>query len=114
MPNRIKELRKKHNMLQDTLARLVGTTQQTISKIENGKVIPSIDIIINIANVFNVSIDYLLCRTNEEQKTLDYGEILMQLASKYSTLLTKLEMLEPRDVELICLTVQAMMDRKQK
>lgn len=37
MANRLKELRLKHNLTQEALAALVGTTKQTIGRLENGK-----------------------------------------------------------------------------
>ena len=41
LKNRIKELRKEHHMSQTDLAKMVGTTQNTISSLETGQYAPS-------------------------------------------------------------------------
>ena len=63
MQTRIKELRTKRLIRQSVLARNVGTTQQTISRIENELYMPPVDLLIRIAEYFHVSVDYLLCLT---------------------------------------------------
>lgn len=58
--NRIRELRKSLNMSQETLAEKIGTTQQSVSRMENNAYdIPS-DILIEISKQFNVTTDYIL------------------------------------------------------
>ena len=41
----------------------LNITQETISSYETGRVFPSSDMLIKLANYYNTSIDYLLCRT---------------------------------------------------
>lgn len=57
---RIKELREAHNMSQETLGRRVGRSKPVICSYENNIKIPPLDVLINFANVFNVSLDYLV------------------------------------------------------
>ena len=47
-----KEQRKKHNMRQEDLAKLVNSNASAICQYEKGKMIPSIDVAENIAKVF--------------------------------------------------------------
>ena len=61
---RLKELRKAKGISQLKLALDLNTTQNTISRYETGEREPSINELIKIADYFNVSIDYLLERTN--------------------------------------------------
>lgn len=61
MHTRIKQLREEHGMGQAALADLVASSQQTISRVENEKCIPPLDLIVNIAKHFKVTTDYLLC-----------------------------------------------------
>lgn len=75
MKNRVKELRVKNNLYQDALGRMVGASQQTISNIETGKIVPPVDLIVNIAHVFDVSVDTLLCQS-DEYKPSDFNERL--------------------------------------
>ena len=60
---RLKELRKKKGISQLRLATDLNTTQNTISRYETGEREPVIDELIKIADYFNVSVDYLIGRT---------------------------------------------------
>ena len=64
---RLKELRKKKNISQLKLALDLNTNQNTISRYETGEREPGIMELIKIADYFNVSIDYLLERTNKPE-----------------------------------------------
>ena len=57
---RIKELRKEFGLSQVELALRMEVTKQTISNWENENIQPSIDMLVDLANVFNVTTDYLL------------------------------------------------------
>ena len=57
---RIKELRKAFALSQVELAARMEVTKQTISNWENENIQPSIDMLVGLANVFNVTTDYLL------------------------------------------------------
>lgn len=56
----IKCYRKKNNMSQDELAEKLGISRQSISLWETGQTQPSIDNIIALAKIFNISTDILL------------------------------------------------------
>lgn len=60
---RLKELRKKKGISQLRLATDLNTTQNTISRYETGEREPGISELIKIADYFNVSVDYLISRT---------------------------------------------------
>ena len=62
---RLKELRKSKGISQLRLAVLLDTTQNTISRYETGEREPGITELIRIADFFNVSVDYLLERTED-------------------------------------------------
>ena len=57
---RINELRKSFGWNQVELANKLGVTKQTISNWENENILPSIDMLIRISKLFNVTTDYLL------------------------------------------------------
>lgn len=61
---RLKEIRRSKSISQLKLAMDLNTNQNTISRYETGQREPSINELIKIADYFNVSIDYLLERTN--------------------------------------------------
>lgn len=56
----LKILRLKENMTQAQLAQKLGLTKSVISAYETGLRLPSYDVLIHIAKIFNVSTDYLL------------------------------------------------------
>lgn len=56
---RIKELRERDNETQEELATAIGCKKYTISNIEQGKSVPSLETIKNIALHYHVSIDYI-------------------------------------------------------
>ncbi|APM40587.1 helix-turn-helix domain-containing protein [Clostridium kluyveri] len=62
--DRLKELRKKSNLTQQELANKFYLNKSSISRYENDTQLPEHNILEKIADYFNVSIDYLLGRTN--------------------------------------------------
>ena len=58
--NTLKTLRLRKNMTQAQLAQKLGLTKSVISAYETGLRLPSYDILIHIARIYNVSTDYLL------------------------------------------------------
>lgn len=62
MQSMIRKLRLERNMSQKQLAKVIGTSQQTISRIENDVMSSPVDLLVNIADLFDVSVDYLLGR----------------------------------------------------
>ena len=64
---RLKELRKKEKISQLKLQMDTGIEQALISKYENGKRVPPTETLILIAEFFNVSIDYLIGRTENPE-----------------------------------------------
>ena len=61
----LKELRKKKKISQLKLAMDLGMNQNSISRYENLERQADYETLIRIADYFNVSIDYLLGRTDE-------------------------------------------------
>ena len=56
----IKMLRQEHNMTQTELAKLLFTSQDTISLWERGKSLPDIKSVIIMTKIFDVTADFLL------------------------------------------------------
>lgn len=63
---RIKELRISQGYSQVDFAKKLGVTKQCVSNWENDNVVPSVEMLVKIADIFNVTTDYILGRTNRE------------------------------------------------
>lgn len=63
--DRLKELRISKKITQEEMGKVFNVIKQTISSWENGNSRPDIDMASKIADFFEVTTDYLLCRTNE-------------------------------------------------
>lgn len=61
---RLKELRRDRKISQVKLAMDLNLTQNSISRYENGEREADYDTLVAIADYFNVSVDYLLGRTD--------------------------------------------------
>lgn len=61
---RLREIRKSKNISQLKLAMDLNMAQHTISRYETGEREPGINELIKIADYFNISVDYLLERTD--------------------------------------------------
>lgn len=57
---RIKEIRQEKGLTQSQLAEMLSTTQSTVGKYEREEIQLTVDTIIKICKVFEVSADYLL------------------------------------------------------
>ena len=64
---RIRELREDNDELQKDIAKLLNTTQQHYSKIENGGTEITADRIIKLARHYKVSADYILELSDEKR-----------------------------------------------
>lgn len=64
---RLLELRNDKELSQRTMAKELGISQATYNNWENGKTQPNIEQIIQLANFFEVSTDYLLGKESDVQ-----------------------------------------------
>ena len=65
---KIKEYREKAGYKQSELAELVGARRETIVHLENGRYNPSLKLAMDIAKVFNVTVEELFEFVDEENK----------------------------------------------
>ena len=65
---KLKELRRKHKITQEQLAKIINVERSSIGKYESTNTIPSKETLLKIAQYFNVSTDYLLGNENTQQK----------------------------------------------
>jgi len=63
MKNNLKQLRKERGLTQIALQMQTGIEQALLSKFENGERIPPTDTLMRLADFYGVSMDYIMCRT---------------------------------------------------
>ena len=64
MKNNLKNLRKSKGYTQIALQMKTGIEQSLLSKFENGERTPPTETLMRLADFYDVSIDYILCRTD--------------------------------------------------
>lgn len=85
--DKLRELRKQRKWSQDELGKMVGIHGRHVGKYENGQVMPNAETLIKIAEVFEVSVDYLLFTSPKHSAVnLEDKELL-----KYFDELSKME-----------------------
>lgn len=69
----LKQLRKSHNLTQEELGLRIGLSKAVVSKYENGIGYPTFDTLIQMADYFGVTTDYLLGVA--KHKTIDVSNL---------------------------------------
>lgn len=97
--NKLRELREQNKLRQDQVARLVGVERPTVSLWENDLRQPSYQTLVRLANLFGVTTDYLLGRTDD--RLLDISgltpheaSMILQLVASMTEKNKKLEELQ--------------------
>ena len=110
---RLRALRKKHNWKQKEVADMLGIHVTTYTKYETGKSSPNRDMLIKLAEVFGVSIDYLLEVTSNANKkempptAIDEGQLDAEIIGR-------LVSLTPEELGKVDAFVQGMIASRSK
>lgn len=72
---RLKDARERANHTQESLAELVMIHKKNFTLYENGKSEPNSDVLARIADALNVSVDYLLNKTDDPSPSLDSSDL---------------------------------------
>ena len=105
----LKKLRKQHNLSQQKLADILHISQQSIYKYENDITFPDIEILIQMANYFSTSIDYLVGYTDIPHKIEPVTETMLN--SDESLLIKQYNSLSSRQKQLIHLLIQSYLEK---
>lgn len=65
---RLKELRKQHNVTQKHVAIQIGMSERNYQDLEYGKFNPNHESLLKLADYFNVSLDYLVGRSDDNKR----------------------------------------------
>jgi len=69
--DRIRKLRAEHNWSQAELGKKLDVHQKQVSAYERGVNLPSTEVLIKLAEVFNVTLDYLAFEANGQSATIN-------------------------------------------
>ena len=73
---RLRALREGVRLTQVNMAKILGVQQSRINRYETGQTTPAPEIFIKYADYFDVSMDYLYCRTDDPRgKLYDYRRL---------------------------------------
>ena len=67
LPERMKELRKERRLRQEDIAAALGLSLSAYCRYEQGKREPTASVLEDMADYYNVSVDYLLGRRNSRK-----------------------------------------------
>ena len=100
---RLKQLRTEMNWNQDVVAKSLGISRASLINYESGIRIPDIELLYKIADVFQVSTDYLLGKSNLKINFEDIDEIASKygMASGVLQLFWLKKMEEPENLETL-------------
>ena len=75
LPQNLTKLRLEHNMTQTEVAEKLNYTDKSVSKWERGEAIPPVDVLKDIADLYGVSLDFLVTNTDEYPINKKHGQI---------------------------------------
>jgi transcriptional regulator with XRE-family HTH domain len=113
---RIKETRCRNNLTQAEFGAMLNVSVSTVSLYENNKRAPDYNLLVNIADKFNVTTDWLLGRVNETDLVLHEGDNipfnLKEIGIEYLKLLKEIKVNEipPADLKKIITAIKAIRD----
>ena len=67
MINNLKKLRENKGLTQIAVQMATGIEQALLSKFETGERVPPTDTLMRLADFYNVSMDYIMCRTDKPE-----------------------------------------------
>lgn len=78
----IKDIRTRKKLTQAEVASALGVSSVVYSRYETGSRQPSIETLVQLADIFGVTVDYLLGRQDVEDSTLSDYELRLLIASR--------------------------------
>jgi transcriptional regulator with XRE-family HTH domain len=104
---RLRALREGVRLTQVNMAEILGVQQSRINRYEMGRSTPAPEIFIKYADYFDVSMDYLYCRTDEPRgKLYDYQPQVLKEKTEQSR--------EMREFIEMCFNPQAPVNKRLK
>lgn len=113
MRGKLKELRESRHLTQTGMGARIGVTQQNISRYERDVSTMPVEMLLETADYFNVTTDYLLGRS-EMKRNLEGQVQVNKEIDEYFDLVEMYRDLDARDREIVLSTIVAMIKTKAK
>ena len=84
--NQILNIRKEKQLTQEEFGKLFHVTRQTVSNLENEKSYPDLQMLIDISNQFEISLDTLIKEDSKMVKTIDKERVVGKIKKKNQSL----------------------------
>lgn len=105
--NRIKELRIEKGLLQSDIAKYIKKSERIVGFYESGERDPSTDTLLKLSELFDVSIDYILGRTDiKNSKIINLTEFDITFANGIKSL-------TPKNQEALKLFMERLLARQE-
>jgi transcriptional regulator with XRE-family HTH domain len=102
---RVKNLRKQHKWTQKELGKMINTPFSMLNKYESGLNAPPMEKLIQLAEVFGTTVDYLLTGDSSDEKPLHSNRLLERFR--------ELEHFNTQDKEVVINLIDAMIVRQK-
>ena len=90
LSERIVYLRKQRKLTQEKVGEMVNMSQRSVANWESGDRSPSLSTLIELSELFNVSLDYLLGKTDNperiKQPAVQHGELVERIIARVRAL----------------------------
>lgn len=115
---RLRQLREQHNLSQEEMGRRVGRSKPVISNYENNLKKPTLDVLIDIAALYNVSLDYLIGFEKKEMISIEglsntQKEIVHHLLCEFKDKNQQAIGLNEHQQSILCLLIKEFSKKKR-
>lgn len=126
LPNRLKQLRAESNLLQKDIAKKLNITASAYGFYEQGKRIPDSNTLNSLAQIFNVSLDYLMGKSdikttnfkidNAIQNDAELADFWNKMKERESLqlLFKQTKDMDDRDINQVLRIIKAIEDEEDK
>lgn len=87
---RLKNLRKEAKLTQAEASDKITTNRITFAGYESGRYEQSVEVLVRLADLYNVSMDYITCRTDERSSSTESNPEFEERLSKLEEMVSKL------------------------
>jgi transcriptional regulator with XRE-family HTH domain len=97
---RLKYIRKLQKMNQTDLSEKLGISQGTLSEIESGKILPSLEVIMKLADTYKLDLNWLIANSSDKSTILQDDEFEVITAYRQLQEIAKQEVLDYLEIKL--------------